>query len=103
VIDDDPLGGGQSLEIETERGYILLEILGPLLERHEDARLAVVDRASDEKFYREERFSTAWPTADEGRAPSRQATSGELVEAAYARRALGQGAPNGTPAAFRRW
>jgi len=91
VIDRQLLRTDQLRKIEPEGSDVAGDFLGVLLEGHEDAGLAEVEHAVDEKREAEQRLAGARPPADESRPSSRQPAEGNLVEAADAGRALWQG------------
>ena len=65
------------------------QLLGRLLEGHEDARLAELADAADEELHAQERLAGAGAAADERGPAARQAALGDLIQAADARGALG--------------
>ena len=88
VIHGQLLAADQLLEIEAEGGDVLGQVLGRLLEGHEDARLAVLADAVDDELHRQERLAAAGPAADQRGPPARQAAVRDLVQPADAGRAF---------------
>ena len=74
------------VEIEAERGDVLLQLLLGLFECDEDARLAVIDRAPDEELHRHERLARSRTAADQRRPARRKSAARDLVESIDARR-----------------
>src|SRR5688572_30911948 len=76
------------VQIEAQRSDVLREFLGVLLEHHENARLAKLERPADYELSREHRLSCSGRTANE-RGPTRgEAAERNFVKPAYARRCL---------------
>ena len=71
---------GQLVQVEAEGADVLGQLLGGLLEGHEDAGLAELGRAADEELHREQRLAAAGAAADERGAAARQPAAGDLVE-----------------------
>ena len=88
IVDDELLVGDQARHVVAERGDVGGEIVGGLLEAHEDARLAVERHAVDQEGHGEQGLAAAGGAADERRPPGRQAAEHDLVEAVDAGRRL---------------
>jgi hypothetical protein len=89
VIDDDLVLGDEGVEIESQRADVLSQLLGRLLERHEDARLAEFHGAADDVFKGEQRLPASGRAADERGAAARKSPRGDLVESSDPRPCLG--------------
>src|SRR5690606_30999625 len=59
IVEKELLVGHQPVEVESERPDVLRQVLGPLLERQEHARLPVLRRSPDEELHPEERLARA--------------------------------------------
>ncbi len=93
MIHQELPAGAQLLQIDADRQGVLGQLLGGLLERHEDARLVVFERALREKLRRQERFATAGAAAHKRGPPARQSSLGDLIEPRDPGRGLGQRVP----------
>ena len=82
---------GQFFQVEAEGADVLGQLLGGLLEGHEDAGLAELGRAADEELHREQGLAAAGAAADEGGPAARQPAAGDFVESLDAGRGLGEG------------
>ena len=91
VVDQQLLLLGQIVQVEAERADVLGQLLGGLLEGHEDAGLAELGGAADEELHREQGLAAAGAAADERGPAARQAAAGDLVESLDAGRGLGEG------------
>ena len=80
----------QRLEIMPERGEVRRQLLGVLLEGHEDARLAELHRAAHEEFHGQQRLAAAGAAAQERRPPLGQAAAGEFIQSLDAGGRFGQ-------------
>jgi hypothetical protein len=90
VVEQQPPAGAQPPQVEPERAGVVDEVVGGLLERHEDTRLVVLERTAHEEFQGEERLAAARTAAHQGGPPARQSAMGDFVQARYASRGLGQ-------------
>ena len=90
VVDRELLLCLELLQVEAERGDVGGELFPRLLERHEDARLAVLGGPAHEELHGEQRLATAGAAADERRAAARQAATRDLVKSLDAGRRLRQ-------------
>jgi hypothetical protein len=91
VVDRDFLLRLQLVEVDAQRTQVLGQFLAALLEHHEHARLAVLQRAVHEEFGRHHRLARAGGAAQERGPSAWQATRGDLVQALDAGGGLGQG------------
>ena len=57
VIEQQPPAGAQPPQVEAKRLRVFHEVVGGLLERHEDAGLVVFERAAHQEFHGEERLA----------------------------------------------
>ena len=97
VIDGELTFGDQRIEFVAERGDVADQVLSAFLEAHEDAGFAVLNGAVDEERGREQGFAAAGRAAHQSRAPSRQTTVGDVVEADDASGRLGDAVRCGRP------
>ena len=81
VIEHDLFLLDQPRQIEAERGHVLRELVGALLEAHVHARLVETGRAMDEEAEGEEGLAAAGSATDEGGPAHRKAALGDLIEA----------------------
>jgi hypothetical protein len=81
VVDCDLAVVHEPVEVEAERADVGGELVGGLLEHHEDAGLAVAHRALDDELGGEHRLAAAGAADHERRPAARQAAGGDLVEA----------------------
>ena len=100
VIEQQPPPGAQALQVEAERPGVLHEVVGGLLERHEDAGLVVLERAAHQEFHGEQRLAAARAAAHQGGPAARQSAIGDFVQTRDAGRGLGQRAVGRSPARF---
>ena len=70
VVDVEEAPGAEIAEVEAERRDVLAQLLAALLERDEDAVLAVLRRPADEELHAEEGLAAAGGPADQGRPAS---------------------------------
>src|SRR4029077_13271687 len=75
VVEQQAPAGAQPLQVETERLRVFHEIVGGLLERHEDTGLVEVERAAHQEFHGEQRLAAARAAADQ-RGPTAPASAG---------------------------
>ena len=80
-IDHQLLAGDQVGQIEAERADIRRQVVGALLEAHEDAGLVVVLDATDQEFHAHQRLAAAGAAADQRRPAAREAAAGDGIEA----------------------
>ncbi len=90
VVDGDLLLLAQLVQVDAQRAQVLRQLLGVLLEHHEDARFAVVDGAMHQELGGQHRLAGAGGAADQGRTTERQAAFGDFVQALDAGARLGQ-------------
>ena len=90
VVERKQVPGDQVVEVEAQRADVLDELLGPLLEAHEDAGLAVLGRAADEELHGHQRLAAAGAAADQRRPALRQTAPRDLVQSGDARGGLRQ-------------
>ena len=84
VVDDELLLLDESRQVEAERRHVGRQLVPPLLEGEDGARLAVLGRATDEELEPEDGLAAAGAAADKRGTTAGQATGGELVEPGYA-------------------
>src|SRR5262249_10638315 len=82
--------GDQFVEVEAQRADVLRQLLGGLLEGHEDTRLVVLGGALDEELQAQQRLAAAGAAADERGPAARQPAPGDLVQPLDARGGLGE-------------
>ncbi len=90
VIDRELALAHEFAEIEIERRGVYDQLVPGFLEGDENARLAVVADAVDEKLDREHRLAASGTAADERRASARKSAKRYFVEASDAGRRLFQ-------------
>src|SRR6185295_18591193 len=90
VVDGQLLPRLQRREVEAQGRHVGGQLLGRLLERHEDAVLAVLEGAADQELHGEERLAAAGAAADQRGAAARQPAAGELIQPPDAGWRLGQ-------------
>src|SRR6185369_13917167 len=90
VFDRDASGLDQPIEVVPERAHVERQVLRPLFERDEYARLAESNGAVHDEFEAEQRLATAGSAGDERGPAARQAAARDVVEAADARGYLGK-------------
>ena len=88
VIDGDLLPADHPGEIESQRRDILFDVPGPLLERHEHAGLAELQRSANQELDRQQALAAAGGAAHQRRPSTRKSTAGHLVESLDAGRRL---------------
>ena len=85
VVDGQFLRRDQLRKVEAERRDVLGDLLAALLEGHEDAGLAELQRAIHQELHGQQRLAAAGAAADERRPAGWQAAAGDLVETANPR------------------
>ena len=81
MIEHDLFLLDQPRQIEAERGHVLRELVGALLEAHVHAGLVEAGRAMEEEAEGEEGLAAAGSATDEGGPSRRKAALGDLIEA----------------------
>lgn len=94
VVDGEPLILHKAVKVKAEGAAVDHKVLGPLVEGHQNERLAILKNAVNEKRDRQHGFAATRTAADQGRAPARQSAAGQLVEAGDAARNFSQNADN---------
>ena len=68
------------LDIKAEGCNVLGELLGALLESHEHARLAELERPAHQELHRKQRFPAAGGAADQAWPPAGKTSARDIVE-----------------------
>ena len=88
VIEQQLLAGNQRLQIETQRGHIIGQLLARFFKRHEDAGFVELGGAAHQKFHRQQGLAAARAAANQRGPTRRQTAAGNFIEPANASAAL---------------
>nr|QMS47978.1 hypothetical protein WG33_0177 [uncultured bacterium] len=91
IVDDEFLLPRQRIEVHAERGDVTRQFMRHFLEGDQDARLAELDCAAQQKLDAEESLAAARGAANQGRPSLRQAAEGNLVKPFYSSGCFGNG------------
>jgi hypothetical protein len=90
VIDRELLLRDQRVQIEAERADVLRQLFGGLFERDENAGVAELRGAANEKFHRQQRLAAACGATDQRRPALRQPALRHFIQTINACERLGQ-------------
>ena len=103
VIEQQAPTGAQPPQVEAKRLRVFHQVVGGLLERHEDAGLVVFERAAHQEFHGQEGLAAPRAATDQRGPAAWQSAVGDLIEPRNAGRGLGQwacGGPTPVPGAL---